>query len=170
MADTASDRLNLLIAQGAPRVDFSPLSSLLGDYVAGKQLAQKAGSIDVFKNGAPTLADGTPDYAAMARTYYQLGDMNTGTQLANLAMQRAKLGFGDQSGAASFGSGGNPSFNIGPQAGSYPNFNVNPPFGGAPMQQSGAMPVFTTPQDLQRAGLSSGSPFMTSDGRIKRVP
>jgi len=89
IADTASDRLNLLIAQGAPGVNFSPLSQLLGDYVAGKQFAQKTGAINVFKNGAPTFTDGTPDYATMAKTYYQLGDMNMGTQLDNLAMQRA---------------------------------------------------------------------------------
>ncbi len=155
MADTASDKLNLMIAQGAPSVNFSPLSQLLGDYVAGKQLARKADTIDAFKGGAPTLADGTPDYAAMANTYYQLGDVNTGAQLANLAMQRARLqGFGDSLGAASFGSGGSPSF------------NVNPQFGGAPMQ----LPVFRSPQDVQAAGLPSGSRFMTPDSRIKYVP
>jgi len=72
--------------------NFEPLSSLLGDDLEGRQPAQKAGSIDAFKNGAPTLADGTPDYATMARTYYQLGDMGTATQLARLA-QRANLRF-----------------------------------------------------------------------------
>src|SRR5437016_4089141 len=106
-----ADKLDLAIAQGAPAVDFSPLSSLLGDYAGGRQLAQKAGTINAFRNGAPTLTDGTPDYAAMAKTYYQLGDANTGAQLANLAMQRARLqGIGDQASASPV-SGGNSNFN-----------------------------------------------------------
>jgi hypothetical protein len=159
MADSASDKLNLMIAQGAPSVDFSPLSSLLGDYVAGKQLAQKSGTIDAFKNGVPTLADGTPDYAIMAKTYYQLGDMNTGTQLARLAVQRGNSPFaGDQQSAAPVAGGGSP------------NFNANAQFGGMPAPRSGGLPVFSSPQQLQAAGLTSGSPFMTPDGRVKYVP
>src|SRR5436190_18891414 len=112
-----ADKLDLAIAQGAPAVDFSPLSSLLGDYAGGRQLAQKTGSINAFRHGAPTLADGTPDYAAMAKTYYQLGDANTGAQLANLATQRARLqGMSGDPASAAPVNGGNPNFNANPQA------------------------------------------------------
>jgi hypothetical protein len=165
MADATADRLNLAIAQGAPSVNFSPLSSLLGDYVAGKQLAQRAGTIDAFQNGVPQLADGTPDYNAMAKTYYQLGDVNTATQLARLAAQRASLQFaGDQSNAAP-GAGGNPNFNINPQAGGYPNFNVNQQFAGAPAMpgQRGAQngqQTWTDPATNKTYVIRNGHPYL----------
>jgi len=71
--------------------DVLPLSSLLGDDLGGGQPAQKAGIIDAFRNTVPTLADGTPDYATMVRTYYQLGDVGTATQLARLAARESTI-------------------------------------------------------------------------------
>jgi hypothetical protein len=147
----ADDKLNLAIAQGAPAVSFSPLSSLLGDYVAGKQLAQRVNTIDAFQNGAPQLPDGSPDYAKMAATYYQLGDVGTATQLARLAAQR-----GQTQGVSAQPSAG---VSGGAQLG----------VGGAPPQPS-SFPVFRTPQDALGARLPSGSVFSTPDGRIKLVP
>lgn len=54
------------------------------------------------------LSDGTPDYATMAKTYFQLGDMGTAIQLARLAAQRANPQFAHNS---------DPDLSIGAQAG-----------------------------------------------------
>ena len=148
-----ADKLDLAIAAGPPAVNFSPLSSLLGDYVSGRELARRAALVDPFKNGAPTLADGTPDYGAMAETYFRLGDPHTATQLANLAAQRARM----QALA-------NP-----PALQPSGDANLNPPQQSAPANPAG-LPVFATPYDVHAAGLPSGTRFMTPDGRIKYVP
>jgi hypothetical protein len=62
-----ADNLDLLIAQGAPKQDFSALGDLLSGYVGGQKLRQQSDALTAFRQGVPSLPDGTPDFAAMAK-------------------------------------------------------------------------------------------------------
>jgi len=76
--------LNALIAQGPPSVSFSPLSNLLGDYMAGRDLRAKFDTQNAFRDGVP-MKDGQVDYSSMARRAFTNGDMLTGLKLGALA-------------------------------------------------------------------------------------
>jgi len=145
------DKLDFAIAQGAPGVNFSPLSSLLGDYGAGQGLAQRSGVMDAFKAGVPTLADGSPDYAQMAARYFQLGDLGTAVQLARLATQREQMQASPTVAATAGGAAQMPHFTGTSRA--HPS-----------------LPTFGSPQEAGASGLPSGTPFLTPDGRIKTIP
>lgn len=88
-----ADALDLAIAQGPPRVDFSPLSTLFNDYTQGVKNKASVDAIQAFKGGVPTLADGTPDYNAMATKLYQAGDLSNANALSTIGAQRAPLQF-----------------------------------------------------------------------------
>jgi hypothetical protein len=92
-----------IIAGGAgasSRADFSNLfSSGFDAYNAAKDQKAKNDLRDAFKGGVPTNADGTPDFAAMAKTLYQKGGINEGNALIGAAIgptERAKLDSVDQ--------------------------------------------------------------------------
>lgn len=104
-----SDALDLAIAQGAPRVDFSPLANLLQTYVGGQKLRQQSDAITAFRDGLPTGPDGSPDFSAMAKKYYEIGDPQTGTALSNLALQRGNLAFAQKLAPLIGGMDQNPS-------------------------------------------------------------
>lgn len=87
-----ADALDLLIAGGPPKVDtYTPLSKLLGDYTEGRVQRKQLDVLDAFKNGIPTLPDGSPDYNAMATKLYTAGDYANANGLSNIAVQRAPL-------------------------------------------------------------------------------
>ncbi|HZP68379.1 MAG TPA: hypothetical protein VFB29_00430 [Pseudolabrys sp.] len=84
-----ADALDLAIAAGPPRIDFSPLSNLFGDYTNAVKNKAQVDSIQAFRNGVPTLPDGSPDYGAMSTRLYQTGDFSNANALGNLSVQRA---------------------------------------------------------------------------------
>jgi len=67
--------LNTLIAQGPPRTDFSPLSTLFDSYGAGQKARRQQDIWDARRQAAVTGADGKPDYAATARNLLGAGDI-----------------------------------------------------------------------------------------------
>ncbi len=81
--------LNELIARGARRVSFSPLSKLLDDYADGRGLRVKDDMRDAFKGGVPVNGNQI-DYTAMAKTAYMNGDLLSGLKFAALARQQQR--------------------------------------------------------------------------------
>ena len=168
------DKLNLMIAQGPPKVDFSPLSSLLGDYEKGKQYARQDQAADLFQNGAPTLPDGSPDYNQMAQAYFQIGDHGTGVQLARLAAQNGQLpGFGNVPPAGNVQNSNPPNLYFsapvaplqqmqtqiggGNFGGAGQNFNVTPDGTAMPPQNQANFPSWTDPATNTNYWVRNGS-------------
>ncbi|HZP76573.1 MAG TPA: hypothetical protein VFB45_10555 [Pseudolabrys sp.] len=76
--------LDALIAQGPPTVNFSPLSNLLGNYMAGRDLRNKFNLQNALQNQSPSV-DGQPDWLGMARTAIANGDYNAAVKFAAAA-------------------------------------------------------------------------------------
>ena len=83
-----TDGLNHLIAGGPPRIDFSPLTSLLDAYTAGKKARRDSDIMDAFKAGLPTRQDGSPDFDQISKKLYSLGDLERATSLAQLGQKQ----------------------------------------------------------------------------------
>jgi len=86
--------LNTLIAQGPPRMDFSPLSTLFDSYGAGQKARRQQDVWDARRQAGATGADGKPDYAATARNLLNAGDIEGARYVAAMArdMGRAATG------------------------------------------------------------------------------
>jgi hypothetical protein len=77
--------LNTLIAQGPPRMDFSPLSTLFDSYGEGQKARRQQDVWDARRQAAVTGADGRPDYGATARNLLDKGDIEGARQVAAMA-------------------------------------------------------------------------------------
>ena len=83
-----------IIAGGAKTNANFDFGSLNKSYWEGRDQATKNDLRDAFKEGIPTLSDGSPDFGAMAKTLYQKGGINEGNALIGAAIgptERAKL-------------------------------------------------------------------------------
>jgi len=86
--------LNTMIAQGPPRMDFSPLSTLFDGYNAGRKARHEQDIWDARRQAAVTGADGKPDFAATARNLLDAGDIEGARQIAAMVkdMRRGAAG------------------------------------------------------------------------------
>lgn len=88
------DNLNTQLASATPKVDFSPIGNLPQDYYQGQKNSFEQQQRNLFKNGVPTKADGTPDYPAMVNTLIEsggAGGLSSAMPLLTLEMQK-KMG------------------------------------------------------------------------------
>src|SRR5712671_201264 len=86
--------LTELIAKATPKVDFSPIGDLPNTYYDLQKKSSEKELRDAFKGGVPLNDDGTPNFAEMSKRLYQLGDIEKGTGLSNLDIQRQQLQLG----------------------------------------------------------------------------
>jgi hypothetical protein len=77
--------LNTLIAQGPPRMDFSPLSTLFDSYGEGQKARRQQDVWNARRQAGVTGADGKPDYAATARNLLDAGDIEGARYVAAMA-------------------------------------------------------------------------------------
>lgn len=76
--------IDQILAGGAgasSRADFSGIADIPKYYWEGKDQRAKNDLRDAFKNGVPTLPDGSIDYSTMQRTLYQKGGLEQGNAL-----------------------------------------------------------------------------------------
>lgn len=86
--------IDQIIAGGAgssSRADFSGIPKILDYYWKGRDETAKNDLRDAFKNGVPTLPDGSIDYSAMQRTLYQKGGLEQGNALSGIAARASEL-------------------------------------------------------------------------------
>lgn len=148
--------IDQIIAGGAgstSRADFSALADIPAAYWKGKENRNIQDNRDVFKGGVPTNPDGSVNYGAMRDALFKLGNIQQGTALDNLDIQRQQLKFGQQQsqGIQNFEGGGQPQ----PAAPLLPpsaNRTVTP---NAPATGSGVNP------QAQGAPTPSGAPTAT---------
>jgi len=76
--------LDTMIAQGPPRLDFSPLSTLFDSYNAGRKARHGQDIWDARRQAAVTGADGKLDYAATARNLLNAGDIEGARYIAGM--------------------------------------------------------------------------------------
>jgi hypothetical protein len=74
--------INDRIAQGPPRLDFSPLSTLFDSYHAGQKARHQQDIWAARKQAAVVGADGRPDFAATALNLLHAGDIEGARQIA----------------------------------------------------------------------------------------
>jgi len=119
--------IDQIIASGAKKrmPIFGGIAGIADSYWAGLDQKQKRLEREVFKEGIPTNADGSPDYSAAAKKLYQIGQVDKANTLANLDIQRQQLQLGQQASQALGGieGGGNPPLRV-PTVG--PSSNIPP--------------------------------------------
>lgn len=89
--------IDQIIAGGAgasSRADFSGLPRVLDSYYKGRDEFAKNDLRDAFRGGVPVDATGQPDFGAIAKTFFQKGNIDQGIAAANLDLQRQNLKFG----------------------------------------------------------------------------
>lgn len=155
MADDAAT-IDTLIARGTPKVDFSPIGDLPKTYWEGLDQKNKNDLRNVFKDGVPTTADGSPDYQAMSKKLYQLGGLDQGDKFANtdIARQQLKLGQDMSDRLGAMDNGGLPPINapkVGPVSNTQP---TGQPQGQPPVPQAASQ---TQPQGGYRGGDNGNS-------------
>jgi hypothetical protein len=155
-----------IIAGGAKTNANFDFGSINRSYWEGRDQAAKNDLRDAFKNGVPLTADGTPDFAAMAKTLYQKGGINEGNALIGAAVgptERAKLDQVD--------SPTNPA-NLPPSASRTAGAVVAPPLNrGGAIAQGGpqAQPQGETPASfLQKNGIQPGYNMEVALAAFKR--
>lgn len=88
--------IDAIIAGGAKtNADFD-FNKINKSYWEGQDQYAKNQLRDAFKDGVPTLADGSPDFGAMAKTLFQKGGLSEGTAASNLDIQRQGLKLGQE--------------------------------------------------------------------------
>lgn len=102
---------------GVPLLDPGLISNLPNSYWAGLEEAYKQRNQNAFKNGVPTLPDGSPDYAAISKTALQAGGIpgaKPAIDFANLDLARQQLALGQQTsqGIGAMEAGGVPPLNV----------------------------------------------------------
>lgn len=105
--------IDQIIAGGAgssSRADFSGLANLPEAYWKGVDRRNVQDTRDLFKDGVPTNPDGSVNYGAMRDALFKIGNIDKGTALDNLDIQRQQLKFGQQQsqGIQNFEGGGAP--------------------------------------------------------------
>lgn len=105
--------IDQIIAGGAgssSRADFSGLANLPEQYWKGVDRRNVQDTRDLFKDGVPTNPDGSVNYGAMRDALFKVGNIDKGTALDNLDIQRQQLRFGQQQsqGIQNFEGGGAP--------------------------------------------------------------
>lgn len=79
-------------ASGNTRADFSGLfSGPVDAFNAGRDQKFKNELRDAFKDGVPTLPDGSIDYGTMQRTLYQKGALEQGNALSGISARAGEL-------------------------------------------------------------------------------
>jgi len=86
--------LNTMIAQGPPRTDFSPLSSLFESFGQGRRARRQQDIWTARREAAVAGADGRPDFGATALNLLHAGDIEGARQVAAMAkdMRWAAIG------------------------------------------------------------------------------
>lgn len=100
MADLSS----LLANAGQTNADFD-LGKLNKSYWEGRDQFAKNDLRDAFKGGVPVDANGQPDFAAMAKVFFEKGDPGTGLATTKTDLERQKLKAGLEMAARDFPSG-----------------------------------------------------------------
>lgn len=131
----ADDSIYQIIAGGAgasSRADFTKLPGILDSYYKGRDEYAKNDIRDAFKDGVPTDASGNPDFAAMAKTLFQKGDLQNGVAASNLGIQRDQLKMGQQMSErmGQIEGGGLPTNNLPPSTSRNASVPVARPIGG----------------------------------------
>lgn len=80
---TLINSLDDKIASATPKVDFSIIGNLGDTYQKGFENQQARNQANAFKGGIPQNPDGSPNYSEMAKTLFQLGNVDKGVSLAN---------------------------------------------------------------------------------------
>lgn len=86
--------IDQIIAGGAgagTTADFSGLANLPELYWKGRDRAYVQEGRDLFKNGVPTLPDGSIDYGTMQRALYQRGALDQGNALSGISARAGEL-------------------------------------------------------------------------------
>lgn len=86
MADISA----LLANSAVTNADFD-IGKLNKSYWEGEDQSARIGLREAFKNGVPTLPDGSVDYGAMQRTLYQKGGLEQGNALSGISARAAEL-------------------------------------------------------------------------------
>jgi hypothetical protein len=86
--------LDTMIAQGPPRLDFSPLSTLFDSYDKGRKAGREEDIWTARKQAAVIRADGRPDFGATTANLLRAGDVAGARQVAAM-MKDARWGVVD---------------------------------------------------------------------------
>lgn len=76
---------------GGTRYDFSTFGDPVKTYFEAKDRKAKNDLRDAFKEGVPTLPDGSIDYSTMQRSLYQKGGFEQGNSLSGISARAAEL-------------------------------------------------------------------------------
>ena len=81
------DITSLLANSGKTNANFD-FSQLADSYYKGLDEQNKNAARDAFRDGVPTGPDGQPDFGAMSKKMFEVGNVEQGVKLSDLAVQR----------------------------------------------------------------------------------
>lgn len=138
----------LIAGAGKTNADFGALPGIADSYWSGLDQKQKRLERNVFANGLPTNADGTPDYGAAAAKLYQIGNIDKANAMGALDIQRQQLKLGQEMssrlGGIEGGNGNGPPVQVptvGPAPSSPPSTSRNGSVPVAPPISQPAQPM-----------------------------
>lgn len=130
--------------RGNTRYDFSTFGDPVKNFFDSSKQRADFDSRRAFRDGVPTDANGQPDFASMAKTLFQKGDLPQGLAASNLDVQRQQLRMGQEASSAMGGiEGGGPSIVSPPSSNRGASVAVAPPLnkgGASPQGPQGDQP------------------------------
>lgn len=172
------------------RYDFSTVGDPVKAFFDASKQRADFDSRRAFRDGVPVGEDGQPDFAAMAKTLFQKGDLAQGVAASNLDVSRQQLKMGQQAadaiGRLEAGQGniGPPSVNRGASVTSTPSAARSAAPSNAPQTPQGGATVMTVlaaqgiPNDQLEAaagsvarqlGVDPTTPLNLQDPQVRNV-
>ncbi len=108
--------LNSQIAAGPPKVDWSGIERLPDSFQSGFKQNLERKQATAFRDGIPTNEQGQPDYGAMAKKMYQVGDYGAAKELAGLDLARQGITAQAETNRSLFPPAGGPTVSVPPAA------------------------------------------------------